>query len=67
MPIYEYKCEEGAHVFEKIVPMSDGDKTQPCPEHGKECPRVEFSTPSKFVWGKEVVHWSAGLGSRGIA
>lgn len=57
--------EKGPHVFEKIVPMSDMDKPQLCPQHGKECQRVEFSTPGTFQWGKEVVHWAAGLGHRG--
>lgn len=57
--------EVRGHLFEKIVSMSDMEKTQPCPIHGKECQRVEFSTPGKFLWGKEVIHWAAGLGHRG--
>lgn len=65
MPIYEYQCPGGdePHIFEKIVPMADGDKTQVCPKHGVECPRTEVSSISPFVWGKEEIHWSAGLGS----
>jgi len=65
MPIYEYECPgtDGAnqpHVFEKIVPMSDFEKTQTCAEHHKECPRIPFSPNAPWVWGYEEVHWTAG-------
>lgn len=65
MPLYDYNCpgEGTPHTFEKIVPVGDMDKLQQCPIHHVDSTRVEFSTPSPFVWGKEVIHWSAGLGS----
>lgn len=69
MPIYEYLCvynkdnKEDSHIFEKIVPMSDYEKPQICPEHNIECQRIEFSVNSPWVWGYMETHWTAGLGS----
>jgi hypothetical protein len=67
MPIYEYFCPETKthkdHKFELLVPMAEQGKPQQCPIHTVECQAIEFSGSSPFVWGKEDVHWSAGLGS----
>lgn len=63
MPLYEYVCPEGPHTFEKIVPVEDFEKSQECPEHHKECTRVEFSQTAPFVWGVNEIHWSAGTSS----
>lgn len=75
MPIYEYTCpgpdalieegntEDGSHVFEKIVPMADFAKPQMCPEHHKECQRVDYSPNAPWVWGYNEIRWDAGLAS----
>ena len=60
MPIYEYACPTGPHVFEKILPMSESDKNQECPEHHTDCERT-LSMPAPWVWGYNEVHWTAGM------
>lgn len=66
MPIYEYECKEnGGHKFEKLVPMSDSDKPQECPEHHKESVRIDFSN-TNWNWGMEDIHWAAGTSHRKI-
>lgn len=66
MPIYEYTCPgskpEESHIFEKILPASECEKPQECPDHHVICPAIEFSSGT-WVWGMNEVHWSAGTGS----
>lgn len=75
MPIYVYHCPSNdpvtgpdsfecpqtteGHDFEKILPMSECGKTQPCPGHGGECQQVDYPT-CNWVWGYNEIHWSAG-------
>ena len=75
MPIYEYICPgiqdpsvastgTTEHIFERIIPMSQGDALQECPIHaGVMCQRSGIPSKSSWQWGKEDVHWSAGIGS----
>ncbi len=48
MAIYEYKCSECGHQFEKIQKMSD-PKLTICPECGKESLEKLMSTNTGFV------------------
>jgi putative FmdB family regulatory protein len=34
MPIYEFKCQRCAQVFEKLCSRDDKDKVPPCPDCG---------------------------------
>jgi len=61
MALYEYQCKD--HKFELILPMSEQGKPQQCPIHKVECPAIDYSSTSPFVWGMEDTHWSAGLSS----
>ncbi|MEM9080997.1 MAG: zinc ribbon domain-containing protein [Verrucomicrobiota bacterium] len=45
MPNYEYFCDE-CGAFEVIRPMSEYDCPFPCPDCGKESPRVVLSAPN---------------------
>jgi putative FmdB family regulatory protein len=35
MPMYDWKCTECGHVFEKIVSKPDPDQSTECPKCGK--------------------------------
>jgi len=44
MPLYEYKCGQCGHVFEKLVSLSGADQVQGCPACGAEDCQKQFST-----------------------
>ena len=48
MPLYEYYCKNCHGVFEEIRQMRDASDPSPCPECGREAPRV-MSTFSAFT------------------
>jgi len=44
MPIYDYTCPACGHCFEKLVPIVDYLKPQPCPEcSGEAVKQVSFA------------------------
>jgi len=47
MPIYEYVCSECKNKFEKMLPLSESDKTAECPKCHKPAPR-KMSTFAAF-------------------
>lgn len=40
MPVYEYRCPDCTHVFEKLVPMSSADQDVSCPTCGARTSRL---------------------------
>ena len=52
MPLYEYKCKKG-HLFDKMVPMVDYQKTQDCEVCGAESKKL-ISVP--VVYGTVKYH-----------
>tara|TARA_R100000458_G_C8228005_1_gene210506 strand:+ start:382 stop:666 length:285 start_codon:yes stop_codon:yes gene_type:complete len=46
MPIYEYRCGECEHTFEKFHSMNESNKPlkNPCPECGKKSVNKTFAT-----------------------
>ena len=40
MPVYEYRCEDCASFFEKLVSMSGNGAQTPCPECGGRAAKV---------------------------
>jgi putative FmdB family regulatory protein len=43
MPIYVYQCEQHGE-FDMILPVSECDKEQKCPECGVDCSNIISST-----------------------
>ena len=54
MPIYEYACPECGTEFELLRPLSDSDKSAPCPECKAEAGRKlsKFASFSKSESGE---------------
>lgn len=48
MPLYEYYCKDCHGVFEEIRQMRDASDPSPCPECGREAPRM-MSTFAAFT------------------
>lgn len=48
MPLYEYYCEDCNGIFEAIRQMRDSSDPSPCPECGREAPRM-MSTFAAFT------------------
>lgn len=44
MPIYEYKCSECHHQFEKLIRVSGADGPTKCPECGEREPQRVMSS-----------------------
>lgn len=45
MPVYEYRCDDCAHVFEEIRSMADYRAPAPCPLCQEPADRIVFSAP----------------------
>ena len=64
MPIYDYKCQNCSHLFEAMVPISDRDKYQQCPnckaEFGKHLiTPVNFHLPGhRMDWPTAADKWT---------
>jgi putative FmdB family regulatory protein len=48
MPLYEYYCKDCHGIFEEIRQMRDASDPSPCPECGREAPRM-MSTFAAFT------------------
>lgn len=40
MPVYEYRCPECSHLFEKLVSFSQADREAACPTCGARAGKV---------------------------
>jgi putative FmdB family regulatory protein len=43
MPLYEYKCDDCGHRFEKLVGLSAADEVQECPACGATACQRQYS------------------------
>ncbi|MFO7821830.1 MAG: zinc ribbon domain-containing protein [Lentisphaeria bacterium] len=50
MPIYEYKCEECGHLFERLAKNSE-DHPGKCPKCGRPKPVKQFSSFAPAMGG----------------
>jgi len=65
MPIYDYRCTECGAEFEKMVRLSEADRTPLCPECGSPDTRKQittFASPSSS--SKNSTSSSCGSSSR---
>lgn len=44
MPLYEYQCNDCGEEFEKMVPFSQANQSQPCPFCQSQDTRKKIST-----------------------
>lgn len=64
MPLYEYRCESCAHVFESYKRLSDRNRTENCPACGASARKVGISLFSAPGGSAEPSGGSCGGGGR---
>lgn len=69
MPIYEHRCKKCKHQFEVMIPMSQLNMHQPCPQCDSQ-QTVRLISRSSFAlkgggWAKDGYGSSTGSGSEG--
>jgi len=40
MPVYEYRCPDCTHLFEKLVPFSEANRDVSCPTCGTQASKL---------------------------
>ncbi len=67
MPIYEYRCKECGAEFEKMVRLSEADRSPLCPECGSPDTRKQitiFASPNSSSSTQGSSSSSCGSGGR---
>ncbi len=64
MPLYEYRCQECGHLFEKMVAFSESNKLPECPQCKSKATQKQVSTFATKGSGTSSSGSSCGSGGR---